>query len=32
MRESRRPRIVLGILLLIAFSLVAIDLRADANG
>ena len=32
MRESRRPRIILGILLLVAFSLVAIDLRADANG
>jgi len=32
MRESRRPRLILGILLLVAFSLVAIDLRADANG
>lgn len=32
MRESRRPRIILGILLLVAFSFVAIDLRADANG
>ncbi|MEI6374137.1 MAG: rod shape-determining protein MreC [Actinomycetes bacterium] len=32
MRESRRPRIILGVLLLIAFSFIAIDLRADANG
>jgi len=32
MRENRRPRVILGVLLLVAFSLVAIDLRADANG
>lgn len=32
MRESRRPRVILGILLLVAFSFLAIDLRADANG
>jgi len=32
MRENRRPRVILGVLVLVALSLVLIDLRADANG